>query len=189
MGAQRDDFTKNQVAFVTFNYDRSLEQYMWTALKARYGADDKSAARMAESIEVVHVYGSLGNLPWQDPTVTHAFAASSNEGDVRTAAQSIKIMAEGTDESDEFRRAGELFQWAERVYFVGFGFHDVNLGRLIKACGPDLIRHRSERPRVLKASAYRMRTAECARPVGIGVRCALPDLDALEFLREEAELD
>jgi len=37
LNAGFEDFANNRIAFITFNYDRSLEFYLFTALKHAYG--------------------------------------------------------------------------------------------------------------------------------------------------------
>ena len=37
MNTPFEDFEKNLVSVITFNYDRSLEQFLFISLKSRYG--------------------------------------------------------------------------------------------------------------------------------------------------------
>ena len=43
-GCKPDDVSTNQVAFITFNYDRSLEHFLYSVLTARYGLKNDEAA-------------------------------------------------------------------------------------------------------------------------------------------------
>ena len=53
----------NNIRFVTFNYDRSLEQFLATAFEHRYsGVSRSDAIRLVRTFDIVHVYGSLGSI-------------------------------------------------------------------------------------------------------------------------------
>ena len=60
-----DNLKKNKLCILTFNYDRSLEYFLFNAIKATYGfhAKEYDIASFFESIQIFHVYGELGILP------------------------------------------------------------------------------------------------------------------------------
>lgn len=66
VGDTLEDFAKNKVAFVTFNYDRCVEHFFFTSLKNSFGRSDEETAAVAKRIGVVHLHGRLGHLPWQE---------------------------------------------------------------------------------------------------------------------------
>ena len=47
------DFPKNDVAIITFNYDRTLEYFIHTSFKALYGLEGASALQLLDKIEIV----------------------------------------------------------------------------------------------------------------------------------------
>jgi hypothetical protein len=51
------------IAFVTFNYDRCIEQYLRLAFHHVMHLDYGDAVRISDTVPVTHVYGSLGALP------------------------------------------------------------------------------------------------------------------------------
>ena len=53
------------VAFITFNYDRSLEFFLLTTLKNRYQKTEQECAAKLKNIPIVHLYGKLALLPWE----------------------------------------------------------------------------------------------------------------------------
>ncbi len=145
-----EHFGANKLSIVTFNYDRSLEHYMFTSLKNKY--PDKSVDEYAEkirSIPIIHVHGKLGPLPWETSksdlksvvpydSMTGSSCFGMSVEDTKdyqrvwfdTARSSIKVIHEGTDESEEFKQAHELIANAQQLYFLGFGYHPTNLRRL-----------------------------------------------------------
>ncbi len=122
------EFGENAIGVVTFNYDRSFEEYLFTALKHSYGESDDDCAVQIERIPIVHVYGQLGYLPWQKTEPRRPYDASRDPKDVQIAGAGIKIIHEEHDL--QFRAAHSILQSAKRVYFLGFGYHPVNMERL-----------------------------------------------------------
>jgi len=64
-GVSRVDqfFRDNKVTFITFNYDRLLELKFFHALKNSFNvSNDEHVLRMVNSIEIHHLYGSLGEF-------------------------------------------------------------------------------------------------------------------------------
>lgn len=123
------DFVKNRLAVVTFNYDRSLEQFLFTALTNSFGRSGPEVATTLTSIPIVHVHGSLGRLPWQDPD-GRSYTIDVDPDSLRKAADSIRIVHEAADDDPLFGEAARLLQSAERIVFLGFGYHPTNIRRL-----------------------------------------------------------
>jgi hypothetical protein len=69
LGSSPDKFQQNQLRIISFNYDRSLEHYLYETLRtSNEQVDDEQCAKMIfEHLPLLHVYGSLGPLPWQSP--------------------------------------------------------------------------------------------------------------------------
>ncbi len=143
-------FGKN-LSVVTFNYDRSLEHYLFTALRNKY--PDKNNEEYAEAmrtIPIIHVHGKLGFLPWECPGTDLIGAVpydsmsdakyhgiSEDQADYQyrpawfnNARNSINIIHEGIDKSEEFDQAHDVISKAQRLFFLGFGYHPTNLKRL-----------------------------------------------------------
>lgn len=127
------------LGIITFNYDRSLERHLHAALRNSYGKTDKEVADKLNGLRLIHVHGSLGRLPWQLDTESGIVPYGSVAHAVQ-ASESLKILHETTDDTPEFEKARDLIKHAERVWFLGFGFHDVNLKRLRMdgGCSPDV---------------------------------------------------
>lgn len=132
-----DEFHNNNIAFITFNYDRSLEHYIHTALCNLHGKPPNEVADKISSIPIVHVHGQLGSLPWQDFDDNVPFDSGMDIENVTSAAEDIKIIHDNIDHDPEFKRAQGLIEYACRIYFLGFGYNETNLKRL---GGPELFR-------------------------------------------------
>lgn len=109
--------SKNNVKFMTFNYDVLIEAYQQSILRYRYGDTTKSTV-----FHVEHIYGALG----KDFDVENLIALPIHAYSIDEAANSIRVIAE--DERDTASLNLEpLFDNVERVIIVGFGWAPENL--------------------------------------------------------------
>jgi hypothetical protein len=133
-----EEFDQNHVSVITFNYDRTLEYYLATALENSYGKERRVCFEMLNTIPIVHLYGQLGPLPLEVANGA-AFGAGLNPRTVRAAADGIQIIHEGTV-SERFEQAYQLLMSAELICFVGFGYDETNLNRLLKRSQNTLVK-------------------------------------------------
>ncbi len=129
-----DDVAQSRLSVITFNYDRSLEHYLFSALRSAYniGTDD-AAGYLREVIKIIHVHGKLGELPYAGGAVTRSYQPGdpSNLKDAAVAAaKTIKIVHEGTRDDPEFVAARQLLAEAEVICFLGFGYLKANVERM-----------------------------------------------------------
>jgi len=192
----------NRVSFITFNYDRSLEQFLFTAFQKTYGKNDNECAELLKQIPIIHMHGSLGKLPWQIKdglfygASIESYAAKSSVANAAAnyASKQINIIPEGQTSSDEIGLALRLLSSAVRIYFLGFSYHATNLGRLRildlfhnnTAAGPSYNGPLNQ----IMGTAMNLEGSE--RNVVINKwHIDLPDsnIDSLIFLRRYAQLD
>ncbi|HHT9159473.1 MAG TPA: hypothetical protein ACFYEH_06380 [Candidatus Brocadiaceae bacterium] len=129
-----DDFQSNRISFVTFNYDRSLEYFLFQAIKHSYGLNDDATAMVLKTIPIVHVHGQLGHLPYVGTNVLEYNLKSDNLNAeiVKKSAGNILIIHEIDEITEDFKIAHKLIEAANKVVFIGFGYHPTNMKRLIK---------------------------------------------------------
>ncbi len=135
MIAEKGHFGENQVSFVTFNYDRSLERYFFLRLRALHGYNNNEVLEELSRIRFVHIHGGLGDdkfieYPYNKPK--HSY------DDLIQILQRLKIIHEDPAGNPNFTAAIELLQKAHCICFLGYGFHDLNneglqLVRIIEA--------------------------------------------------------
>lgn len=131
MNAPFDSFANNQLAFVTFNYDRSLEHFLFTALQSTYGLSREDTAQLLSNIPILHPHGKLGRLPWQEGDAgMRTYEPRCTVETVQIAASGIRVVSDAVDEDPEFARATELITDADQVLFLGFGYLEQNVRRL-----------------------------------------------------------
>jgi hypothetical protein len=124
---------QDQLRVVSFNYDRSLEHYLFRSLKPLYVGTltDEAYANAMRQFQFLHIYGRLGPLPWQSATDAVPFGAQ-DYGEILTAAKNVKVLHQGTEDAvqENFKTAQEWLRWADRIAILGFGFHKDSVERL-----------------------------------------------------------
>ena len=129
-------FGENQLQVITFNYERSFEHFLFLAVKSCYpGKNESEIASMVQTIPIIHLYGSLGRLPWQKQEIglssnVTQYATPLSPDTLAKAADSIQIISDNNGVTPEFEKAKETLKNAERCYFLGFGFYKKNIERL-----------------------------------------------------------
>lgn len=181
------DLRANKVAFITFNYDRSLEHYLYQmAMNMFSGEREHDIAEAIDSLTIVHVHGSVGRLPWQS-NPENLYVREYNEahhwGVAENSASMIRIISEIDGNTQEYERARRLLTNAQRIYFIGFGYHSENLSRLCPTMG--LVTTSN-----VWGSAYKLNGRERERlesphnPFGIKIYLGNNNLDAVGFLKQ-----
>jgi len=178
-----EHFDQNRLSIITFNYDRSLEHALMVALKSRSGRSVTECANKIRGIEVVHLYGSLGKLEWQADG-GRAYGAECDANSYKAISQEIKVVFEGQDESEEFDRAFQLLDKAERIYFLGFSYLTTNLRRLRLHKAQSVKQGISVLGTALGMGADDIRRVQKETPI----RLPDPSSHALQFLKNHAEL-
>jgi len=131
-----EQFQQNKLKIITFNYDRSLEQYLYTKLTNTYTEKTQEEyVEKLQAIPIIHVYGSLGLLDWQPQYPKHyipfvQYGAPSDYNTINSAATNIKIIPETEKIGTEFEKARRFILDAAQVFFLGFGYDPTNLKRL-----------------------------------------------------------
>jgi hypothetical protein len=118
------------VSIICFNYDRCIEHYIWCWLINYYDIDDyQEAAKLLESLEILHPFCTLGALPWQDQKSQSGFGKEANGEQLLAISNEIKTFTEliGSDVANDIHR---IVKSADQIVFLGFGFLDANLSLL-----------------------------------------------------------
>jgi len=131
MVAPLDRFHKNQVAFATFNYDRSLEHFLSTALSNLNKCDLESARAEVSHLRIEHLYGSLGEYFDGTSDLYRPYQVDEQSESLRRAARSIRISTHEQFVNGHFEVLDDLYGWAERVVILGLNFtFEENVRRL-----------------------------------------------------------
>lgn len=157
-------FKKNKVSFITFNYDRSLEAFLEQAMLATFG-DSKEMYDVLRGIPIIHIYGQIARLPWQQPLAAAIpklnYGADTDWNFAEFATAGIQVMHEKRNGGNNFDIAKDWLSKAYKVCFLGFGYHRDNLQRLSGYKHPQLhyvigsyYNAKLQLPREIQESAY-----------------------------------
>ena len=142
----------SKLRILTFNYDRSLEHFLYCCALNMYGkftwnqfgigsTNKDEIDKIFEScLKIDHIYGQLGRLEWQSNELGmlsvygDQFGAKSPISIQRLigVAESIKTLKEVTCVEDAAkcidldRHSSELLQ-TNAIHFLGFGYHPQNM--------------------------------------------------------------
>jgi hypothetical protein len=198
-----DTLESNKVSFITFNYDRSLEHFLSTTFQKTFGKNEHECAKAISSIPIIHVHGSLGKLPWQAKdgipysANMESYSQRNDKGNVAKnatvlASKQIKVIPESRSTSEEFEDAFKLLSQAERIYFLGFGYHPINLERLQLLNVPKVKESRDSKTELitLRGTGKGLEEAEKKSVYDKwSIRIIDTSCDSLLFLRRYAHLD
>lgn len=116
--------------FVTFNYDRLFEYFLYESLmNSRIDITHEQALAIIEELEIIHVYGSLGQFKGID---MHDYR--SNDFTDRTpanrsfkeAVDSLNLLLSHRKTNSNSERVAQHFVDTQKVVVLGFGFDKTN---------------------------------------------------------------
>ncbi len=123
------------IQFWTFNYDRSLEQLIYSTLRAKFpkeahgGPSDEQVFQRIEPC-VTHLHGSLGHFTIVDSADGRKYEPNLPEGNkFIEVANNITFMFEKSKNPSASPERNEILKKFSRVCFLGFGYHEQILGR------------------------------------------------------------
>jgi hypothetical protein len=116
------------ITLIIFNYDRCIEHFLYYALQNYYRISNQEAADVIKSINIYHPYGDVGYLPWYNPAGAIQYGATPNVQKLLDYSSKIKTFTEGTDpNSSNILSLHQKMIEADRVVFLGFAFHKLNM--------------------------------------------------------------
>jgi hypothetical protein len=130
LNAAFSDFSRNKLSIITFNYDRSLEHYLLTALQNSHRRTFDECAQALEAIPILHVYGQLGEIPYpKSGSQRYDLIGTGSDVYVEAvkASKGIKLLHET---KPALEKAYKILFAAKKICFLGFGYHELNIERL-----------------------------------------------------------
>jgi hypothetical protein len=130
LNAQEEDLPArlSRVRVITFNYDRTLEHYLYYSIQNYYGSKPERAAEIVSYLSVLHPYGQVGTLPWQNQGTSVPFGGEMGSSALIQVAEKLRTFTEGTSEPDsQIEQIRKAVYDAETLVFLGFAFHELNL--------------------------------------------------------------
>jgi len=121
------DFSEGKVAFITFNYDRSLEYFLYESFHNSFTEIPESQiVQSLKGLRILHIYGQIAPLKWQDSAQGVDYRPPINASLLSNASSYIRTIYE-EQQNPELTEAHELLKTAERIFFLGFGYAPENM--------------------------------------------------------------
>jgi hypothetical protein len=122
------------ISIISFNYDRCIEHYLYNSLQNYYGISADEAAKMLALLDIHHPYGKVGTLPWMDRAHNICgikFGGNPSARQLVEISNQLRTFTEGTDPSiSDIQNIREAISYANKIVFLGFAFHPLNLDLL-----------------------------------------------------------
>jgi len=111
---------------VCFNYDRALQHYLPHSLTVSWGITLAEARELVQNLEILHPYGRVAPLRWEDGNGGIEFG-HSNRGLDEHRVDQIRTYSERIEDDAALAQIRNTVAWAEQVVFLGFAFHAPNM--------------------------------------------------------------
>lgn len=131
--AEGSDFCELKIrlknlSLVVFNYDRCIEHFLLHAVCRYFNVSSADASDTLQSLEIIHPYGEIAPIPWQDHANGVRFGDELNTDQLRRSVDSLRTFTEGMRDSSRIREAlMRVTSEADIKVFIGFAFHDLNM--------------------------------------------------------------
>lgn len=189
----------SDLSIITFNYDRSLEQYLISAIYSSYGRTPDEAIEKLSAMKIIHIYGCIGeNNPGKIDYFPYEDTISSKK--ILRATRDLRVIPEGRNEDQSLLAAKSILLEADAIGFMGFSYDPINLQRLnsTSTCIASVVRSNGRIIRNISGTALGMTTAEIHKAATVignnGVSTIVKQnwfrkTNCLDYLRETLILD
>jgi hypothetical protein len=112
--------------FISFNYDRIIEQFFYHAIKSYFELEANEAADICEAeLSVIHPYGTVGtfSFSWEGT----GFGELKNSSELVKASESVRTFTEGVENQNIHASIKYAISEADCLAFLGFAFHPLNI--------------------------------------------------------------
>lgn len=124
----------DNITIICFNYDRCIEFYLANAIhRAFKEVDLDHATEIVNAINIIHPYGTLGELPTKRTghSAQHvAFGSQLTADRLWTMSENILTFSESLRDAEIKARIDRAIFEAERLVFLGFSFARQNMNLL-----------------------------------------------------------
>lgn len=130
LGKGTEELHRSHVKFVTFNYDRSLEHFLFKAYSAVGVPNTEKLPHLMRNLGFIHMHGSLSPLPWWQKDASRPYAATSDTAMILASSKQIALAHESLSIDYAGLTISQLIEEAQTIYFLGFGFAPENMNKL-----------------------------------------------------------
>ena len=120
-----EKYKENRLKIITFNYDRSLEEFLSESLFFSFAGDRKDVTKFSDWIKVYHVYGKIYDLQWENPEQGEKYQTNNILELAEKAKNNIQIIYD--ERRTQIEEIQGIIASAQRIFFLGFGYSRENL--------------------------------------------------------------
>ncbi|PEQ11858.1 hypothetical protein B2G71_15605 [Novosphingobium sp. PC22D] len=122
----------DELAIISYNYDRSIEHFLPHALVMAFGMSLKEAqAIVAAKLRIIHPYGTVGRLPWQKGEQAEVEWGTEQPWNIHNLMTQIRTSGEIMRDQQTLMAIRGLVSGAKRIGFLGFGYQPQNMEMLV----------------------------------------------------------
>tara|TARA_R110002096_G_scaffold416576_2_gene619252 strand:+ start:70014 stop:71093 length:1080 start_codon:yes stop_codon:yes gene_type:complete len=126
----------NSITLIIFNYDRCIEHFLIHAIKKYYPVGLAAAKEMVEELNIIHPYGQVGGILSASEHNNTIFGAKLQFDRLLKLADEIRTFTEASDiDATNRSKMHSKLSAADRLIFLGFGFHELNMQLLTPETG------------------------------------------------------
>jgi len=118
------------IYFIIFNYDRTIEYYLFTMIKRFYKTNDIETAKIIYKMNIYHPYGLPGFLEFQKGIIKNRFGNVNAINFFQLSSMIKTFMLDNNNYDQEHKTACDFLYNADKVFFLGFAFHPQNIDLL-----------------------------------------------------------
>lgn len=115
------------ISFVSFNYDRCLEWFLFQCLMSLYAISSQDALSILRNVNIWHPYGQIGSADWT--ANPDCLFANDLLNQMEHVSKNIRTYSEGST-SETVDAIQKAVGSAENLIFLGFAFHPQNMSVL-----------------------------------------------------------
>jgi len=136
MGPTGPEELANNSTFISFNYDRTLEFFLAQAFQNLFNYKPAEADNTVDRISIIHPYGVVGDTG--AATLRQRFGLVPQDRNCLSNAPLVHTYTEEMSDSRTQAQIHQAIKDAQRLVFLGFGFHAQNIRLLtpIENIGP-----------------------------------------------------
>jgi hypothetical protein len=125
-------FCENKVAFITFNYDRSLEYFLYDSFFHSFNQKEVDMRKYIDGLipfPIIHVYDTVGALnlsDWFSHSIDYQ-GRFNNFSSIEARSKDIRVIGEDRAGEEMRKQVKKLLVDYKRIFFLGFSYAQENL--------------------------------------------------------------
>lgn len=115
------------LAFVSFNYDRCIEAYLPRSIANYFGTSVDEVVEIFKEVKIHRPYGIAGEITGWRKGVPIGFGDTKSAQYLAESSLNIRTFTQGMGNSAKLNAMRAELQKAETIVFLGSAFHDTNV--------------------------------------------------------------